>query len=146
MTINTRSSFNSWWWGTFETEMEVTFHDLKVTYESGSLQQQTRLVQPPPVTVDPPPFAYLEDAVFDISTNIQGRLTIDGGEEVEENGDKILLHNTGYVGDAQSVDIRNRIAPRMIQTGEDQFGNQIFEHDVDPVSYTHLTLPTNREV
>jgi len=42
--------------------------------------------------VDPPAFAYKLDGVFDIK-DIQGKLTIDGGEDFETLGDRLVVHN-----------------------------------------------------
>ncbi|MDC0935202.1 Ig-like domain-containing protein [Pirellulales bacterium] len=59
----------------------------------------TTTVTPAPVTIDPPPFVFQAEAVFDV-TDFQGRLTVIGGDTYEVNGDgndlagdELIVHN-----------------------------------------------------
>ena len=70
----------------------VTIGNLDVTYESGRSVAVTKLVQPPAVTVDPPPFVFVADPAYDL-TAMQGRLTIMGGDAAEGAGDLLVIHN-----------------------------------------------------
>ncbi|MCX8496273.1 MAG: hypothetical protein ORN51_08840, partial [Akkermansiaceae bacterium] len=63
---------------------------LVLDYDSTALPP-LRTVTPASVKVDPPPFAFKQDAVFDLS-GIQGRLTIDGGIGQESAGDQLIVH------------------------------------------------------
>ena len=79
---------------TFTTieQIVVNVDDFFVGYNEGRIVTSQKLVQPPPVTVDPPPFAFVAQPVFDV-TKIAGRLTIVGGDAAEDAGDKVIIHN-----------------------------------------------------
>src|SRR5207253_7421210 len=64
------------------------------------------------------------------ASQIRGRLIINGSDEVETNGDRVIIHNQQGVSDPSRV--INRVSPRMIQVGEDRLGNPIFKQDTDP--------------
>ncbi len=70
-------------------------------------------ITPSPVALDPPPFVYLADAVFDVS-DFAGRLTVIGDEAYEVNGDgndlagdELIVHD--WQSGAKSVSLASRI-------------------------------------
>ena len=109
---------------------EVTVGTLRLDYQIGRYEERSKLIQPAPVVVDPPAFAFKEAGSFDGST-IAGRLTIVGGDQFEENGDRVIFHNQLNLRSQEDGFLRVREVPRMIQVGEDADGNFIFEHDRD---------------
>ncbi len=87
-----------------------------------------RTVVPDPIIVDPPPFAFKADAVFDIS-DIKGRLTIDGGSLFETEGDKVIVHNeqgTNHTGALSTLTIPE-MEGNKLQIGTDADGDPVFE-------------------
>ena len=62
-----------------------------------------------------------------------------GSTSLETTPD-ILLETSGGTLLAADTMVRRRDGPRRLSDHDDD------DHDVDAVSYTHLTLPTNREV
>ena len=87
-----------------------------------------RTVVPDPIIVDPPPFAFKADAVFDIS-DIKGRLTIDGGSLFETEGDKVIVHNeqgTNHTGALSTLTIPE-MEGNKVQIGTDADGDPVFE-------------------
>ncbi|MCH5372818.1 MAG: hypothetical protein JJ992_02490, partial [Planctomycetes bacterium] len=76
-------------------------------YEIASFERRTgtdvsdgvQVVTPAPIMIDPPPFVFEADAVFDVGS-FAGRLEIDAGETFEdigeganELGDRLIVHN-----------------------------------------------------
>ena len=92
------------------------------------------LVQPPPVTVDPPAFAFKADTSRQLAP-IAGRLIIQGGDQFEEHGDRVIIHN--QAGSSAAGSLQERVVPRMVQVGEVN-GQPIFQQDRD--SQTHELL------
>ena len=121
----------------FLPRFEITA-TLRIDYRLGTLEPRSKLIQPAPVQVDPPAFAFKEAASFD-GQKIAGRLTIVGGDQFEDGGDTIIFHNQENTGDEEGGTLRFRETPRMIQTGEDENGIQIFEQDRDADSGELLT-------
>ena len=56
------------------------------------------------------------------------------------------LNNIGSVKIIEVVNALERFAPLPLQADFDNAGLQVGLTEAEPVSYTHLTLPTNREV
>ena len=82
-----------WWYFWFDERVSISFDMPAFTYRIGNeVLPPPRTVQPAEITVDPPAFAYKIDGVFDIR-DIQGKLTIDGGEAFETLGDKLVVHD-----------------------------------------------------
>jgi Ca2+-binding RTX toxin-like protein len=82
-----------WWFFWFDDRVSISFDMPAFTYRIGEeFLPPPRIIQPAEVTVDPPAFAYKLDGVFDIK-DIQGKLTIDGGDTFETLGDKLVVHN-----------------------------------------------------
>ena len=101
----------------FDTQIEVDVADVTMHYQTATITQQTKLIQPPAITVDPPPFAFQADGVTDLSA-IRGRLTIRGGDSPEVLGDRLIIHNeTGSVPAIGSLQTFSQ--PRYTQIGED---------------------------
>src|SRR6185312_2234393 len=69
----------------FSPKVEITISDFDVQYQFGHLEPRSRLIQPPSITVDPLPFAFHADPVYDLNA-IQGRLIIVGGDQFESAG------------------------------------------------------------
>jgi hypothetical protein len=114
--------------------------NLDVDYRIGRYEARTKLIQPAPVTVDPAPFAFKEARSLD-AASILGRLTIVGGDQFEDAGDRVVLHN--QEGSSAPGQLTMRTLPRMVQVGEDANGNPIFEQDEDngvPLTDTFLSL------
>ena len=78
-------------------------------------------IAPPPIGIDPPPFAFKMDALFDLAergdgfTGIEGKLIIDGSQTADSLGnthsDKVVVHNeegtvqTGTLTDTTVADL-----------------------------------------
>ena len=63
----------------------MTVKNLKLTYETGTLVEEFKTVQPDTITVNPPPFAFKAlggQSKFDVN-DIRGKLTIDGSSNFE---------------------------------------------------------------
>ncbi|HSP73450.1 MAG TPA: hypothetical protein VLN26_13835, partial [Gaiellaceae bacterium] len=124
-------------------KIRVIVAGLHVSYERGVLTPSTPvLIQPPAVTVDPPPFVYKQPATFTVE-GIQGRVIVNGGDTVQSAGDAVVVHNSG--GLANSGLLINRQLPRYEQTGENPAtGNPIFapqlDENGDPVVSTYVSL------
>ena len=127
-----------WPW-LYDETVEITIESFQITYSTGELQQVTRVVTPPPVVVDPPAYVFKRPRTFDIS-RIRGRLTIQGGDQYETQGDTVIVHNQD--GSSAAGVFTNRITPRMIQTGEDQRGDFIFVQDEDETGALWDTFQT----
>ena len=116
----------------FDTQIEVDVADVTMHYQTATITQQTKLIQPPAITVDPPPFAFQADGVTDLSA-IRGRLTIRGGDSPEVLGDRLIIHNeTGSVPAIGSLQTFSQ--PRYTQIGEDANGQAIYGQDHDSSS------------
>jgi Ca2+-binding EF-hand superfamily protein len=76
----------------FDPTVELTVFDLQVEHRFGRYEERTQLIQPAPITVDPAPFAFKAPRSLDVSS-ILGRLTIVGGEQFEDAGDRVIVHN-----------------------------------------------------
>lgn len=97
-------------------------------YEVGRLEARTKLVQPPSITVDPPTFVFKPEGVRNLA-GIRGKLTIEGGDQFEDAGDRVVVHNQD--GPSAPGQLITRSARRMSQTGEDRYGNLVFTQDRD---------------
>ncbi|MHC4396737.1 MAG: hypothetical protein ACYS1A_13895 [Planctomycetota bacterium] len=126
--VTWRFKYDHFWWWFFSPKIEITVATFNINFSIGHLEAREKVVQPPPVIVDPPPFLFKAPGVFDIS-DIRGKLTIQGGEQYETNGDRVIVHN--QEGSSAAGIFTNRISPRMIHIGEDQTSNFIFVQDVD---------------
>ncbi len=115
-----------WWW--LNPTVEIRVADFDISFGIGHLETREKVVQPPPVIVDPEPFLFKAPGSFDIS-DIKGKLTIVGGDQYETDGDTVIVHNQD--GSSDDGLLTNRISERMIQVGEDQDGNFIFVQDRD---------------
>ena len=73
-------------------KVEITVGSMDVTYGFGRWEKRSQKIQPPPITVDPEPFAFKAPRNLDAS-KILGRLTIRGGDQFETAGDKVIFHN-----------------------------------------------------
>ncbi|HTH06647.1 MAG TPA: hypothetical protein VL916_12285, partial [Ilumatobacteraceae bacterium] len=107
---------------------EATVNNMVISYEAGRTVAVTKLVQPLPIEIDPPAFVYVAASQYDL-TKIAGPLTVIGGDSAEGAGDLLVVHN--QEGSSDESLLVNRVAPRMIQNGEDQNGNPLFKQDVD---------------
>ena len=89
------------------SRIEVRVDTLRIRYQSGQLERRSKRVTPSPVTVDPPPFAFYADGTSDISA-IQGQLIIQGGDQFEDQGDTVIVHNkTGLPGSVGTLPTPN---------------------------------------
>ena len=112
----------------FNPKIEVTLGTFRIEKRIGRLVARTALIQPPDVTVDPPPIAVKEPRSLDAS-QIRGRLTIIGGDQFEDAGDRVIFHNQeGAGGDGKLVERR---VPRLVQVGV-RNGAPVFAPDIDP--------------
>ena len=130
------------WFGLVTSRtIRVVAHNLTVSYEYGKLVQRSTQIQPAPIVVDPPPFAFKIPATFTVE-GIQGRVILDGGETFESGGDTVIVHNSS--GLAQSGLITNRLVPRYEQVGSDADGNPVFEPQLDefddPIEETFVSI------
>ncbi|MFT5524412.1 MAG: Ca2+-binding RTX toxin-like protein, partial [Pirellulaceae bacterium] len=70
---------------------DISFNIPPIHYRIGrELAPVETTITPPQITIDPPPFAFKVDRIYDIS-GIQGRVTIDGGNS--QDGDNLIVHN-----------------------------------------------------
>ena len=101
-------------------EVIVTVKNLKLTYETGTLVEDFKTVQPDTITVNPPtPFTFKAlggQGKFDVN-DIRGKLTIDGSSNFESVGDKVIVHNGSGANDNSLV--TNRQIPRMEVDGKE---------------------------
>jgi Ca2+-binding RTX toxin-like protein len=83
--------YGRWW--IFDREVYVTFNPpaFDLQYPTQALPPP-RTVVPDPITTDPLPFAFKADTTFDLA-GILGKVFINGGETLETNGDKVVVHN-----------------------------------------------------
>ena len=82
-----------WGWFFFAyTRVQVAVNNLLLNYEIGHLEQRSKIVQAPSITVDPPMFAFKAEANYDLS-KIKGKITIKGGDAYESAGDTMIVHN-----------------------------------------------------
>ncbi len=125
--IQARVKHNFWWWW-WDPVVSITVNTFKINYSIGRLESRAKVVQPAPITVDPPAFAFKAPASFDIS-KILGRLTIQGGDQFEDQGDKVIVHNQD--GSSSVGRLTERTTRRMVQTGENADGSYIYEQDAD---------------
>ena len=107
--------------------------NFKLSYQVGHLEARSRLIQPPSVTVDPLPFAFLAQPSLDASA-IKGRLTIKGGDLYESSGDTVIFHNENGASNPGQLIQRDEI--RMTQIGVDAHGDPVFGHDHQPETPT----------
>ena len=105
----------------------------RLSYQVGHLEARSRLIQPPSVTVDPLPFAFLAQPVTDASA-ISGRLTIKGGDLYETSGDTVIFDNEDGASNTGQLIQRDEV--RMTQIGVDAAGNPVFGHDHQPETPT----------
>ena len=112
----------------FDPKIEVTFGTLTINRTVGHLVSRTALIQPPDVTVDPPPIAVKEPRSLDAS-QIRGRLTIIGGDQFEDAGDVVVFHN--QEGDGGAGKLVERRVPRLVQVGV-RNGVPVYAADIDP--------------
>ena len=109
----------------------MTVKNLKLTYETGTLVEEFKTVQPDTITVNPPPFAFKAlggKGKFDVN-DIRGKLTIDGSSNFESVGDKVIVHNGSGANDNSLI--TNRQIPRMEVDGKDPRGNNIYKAALD---------------
>ena len=59
---------------------------------------------------------------------------------------KILCHDYGFDCDFVLDDEIDEVVKKYNEHSEEIHGIEYVKEDLEPVSYTHLTLPTNREV
>lgn len=90
-------------------------YDFEINFSIGRLVQKTKVITPPPVTVDPPLFVFKAEGSNNVS-DIKGRLTIKGGDQYEDSGDRVIVHNQDANGDVGLL--TNRTTDRMIQVGK----------------------------
>ncbi|MGB8167836.1 MAG: calcium-binding protein, partial [Chthoniobacteraceae bacterium] len=113
----------------FDAAVEITIPDLAFHYEIGALVPREQVVTPAKVTVDPPPFAFKATGIFDVS-RIRGRLIVQGGDQFETAGDRLIIHNQKGLSAAGQIRVRSNI-PRLIEVGVDDQGNSVFRQDRD---------------
>ncbi len=113
----------------FDASIELTIPDLTFSYEVGALVPREQVVQPAKVTLDPPPFAFSATGIFDVS-QIRGRLIVVGGDQFENAGDRLIVHNQKGLSAAGQILVRSGI-PRLIEIGQDKDGNSVFQQDRD---------------
>ena len=70
LAIRQRLTFS---WFLPRTKVEVTVGNFSIPYRIGTLQERSALLQPPSITVDPPLFAFKEEASRTLAP-IRGRL------------------------------------------------------------------------
>ena len=117
----------------FDRSVDVHASSLRVDYRIGRLEPRSKIVQPSPVEVDPPAFAFKGDDSTDGTDNdgdgqideagenvrnvarIAGRLKIVGGDQFPTLGDRVVVHNQD--GSAAPGFLRVRTVPRMVQSG-----------------------------
>jgi len=90
--IWTYTWYRHWIWGR-ETGVIVDLSGVQLEYD-GKVLPPLRTVVPDRVDVDPPPFAFKQDASFTLD-DIKGRITIDGGIGSESAGDTLFVHSEG---------------------------------------------------
>ena len=122
----------------FDTIVQVDVDDIQLHYSVGVVTQDTKLIQPPSITVDPPAFAFQAAGVTSLA-GIQGRLTIRGGDAPEGLGDRVIVHNesSSFSGAGSLLTFTQ---PRYVQTGQDSLGNPIIEQDADTSGATPVPL------
>ncbi|HSO01728.1 MAG TPA: hypothetical protein VLS46_04325, partial [Gaiellaceae bacterium] len=113
--FSARLMFESFFQFIFNPKIEITVGDFQLMYRFGHLEPRSKLIQPPDVTVDPLPFAFKEARSLDAS-QIQGRVTIRGGDQFETAGDTVVFHN--QEGTSNPGRLVKRVTPRMVQAGE----------------------------
>ena len=109
-------------------------------YKFGHLEPVFATIQPPAVTVDPAPFAFLAPPSLDAS-QVKGQLVIEGGDQFETSGDTVVYENES--GPANPGQLVQRVIPRMINIGADKNGNSIYGPDTlngAPVTDTYISL------
>ena len=116
----------------FDTTVQIDVDNIAFHYEVGTVTAETKLVQPPSITVDPPAFAFQADGTNDLS-GVQGRLTIRGGDAPEIGGDRVIVHNQD--GTVSSIGgLQTFTQPRYVQVGQDAAGHAIYAQDHDSSS------------
>src|SRR5262249_48766950 len=101
---------------------------------------QSATIQPPKITVDPAPFAFLAPPSLDAS-QIKGQLVVQGGTGFETNGDTVYFENEN--GPANNGRLVQRALPRVVTARQDSDGHTPHAPDVlngDPVTDTFLDL------
>ena len=116
----------------FDTTVQIDVQDVTLNYRIGTVTAETKLVQPPSITVDPPAFAFQAEGTNDLS-GIHGRLTIRGGDSPETLGDTVIVHNqNGTISSLGRLETFSQ--PRYTQIGQDGAGNAIYGQDHDSSS------------
>ena len=116
----------------FDSVVQVDVSSIQLHFQVGTVTQETKLVQPPSITVDPPAFAFQATGVSDLS-GIAGRLTIRGGGTPEGAGDTVIVHNEGSAFSGAGS-LQTFTQPRYVQLGQDGSGNPIIGQDHDSSS------------
>ena len=107
--LRDRYDFFFWW---FNPYIDITIPHLQVDYTFGHLVPNSKKIQPPPVTVDPPPFAFTAPPSLD-ANEVKGQVIIKGGNQFESAGDTVVYENRdgSAAADGQLV---WRTVPRMV--------------------------------
>ena len=123
------------------TRIEVQVTNLKVNYQIGHLEPQSKVVTPAPVTVQPTPFAFQAPSQFDLS-QIQGQVILIGGDQNETRGDTLIVSDEG--GPTGSFTLTNRVTPRVTVVGTTPGGKTLYQNQVDengnPIVDTYVSL------
>ena len=88
----------------FDAAIEITIPDLQFAYRVGVLKEREEVIQPETITVDPPPFAFKAGRIFDVS-RIRGRLIVVGGDQFENSGDRLVVHNQQGLSAAGQLEV-----------------------------------------
>jgi hypothetical protein len=112
--------------------------NLKVSYERGVLvPTPASSLQPPAVTVDPPPFAFKEPAKFTVE-EIKGRVVVQGGNAFEDGGDTSSLNGEGSAESGLPTTATNRAVHDGVKEGRPVFKQD--EVEGVPLTDTYLSL------
>ena len=126
--IEARLRYDNFFSLIFDPRVQVSIGSFELKYSIGHLEERSKLIQPPNVEVDPLPFAFKAEPVYDAAA-IRSRLIIQGGDQFETAGDRVVYHNQAGVSAAGRM--LERDVPRLRQSGEDQYGTPIFVADID---------------
>ena len=124
--ISARLVWNPFDFGLLPAVLWSTLGSFVLDYKFGHLVAQTATIQPPAITVDPAPFAFLAAPSLDAS-QIRGQLVIEGGSQFETNGDTVYFENED--GPANPGQLVQRDVERIITAGQDQNGHTIYAPD-----------------
>ncbi len=132
---NINFKFNSFF-AFLDPVVEFTVSDIAINYQVGQLVQNTKLVTPPPVTVQPAPFALMATGVYDIS-GILGHLRIDGGVGNQVNGNTVIVDDqlaTNAAAGDNVGSLQLRQIPQQIASATPVNGKTVFTQATDPTT------------